>query len=638
MRQTPTEKGQKEHGEKTDWKAREQELDTHSAAATRDRVYKPAPSSYDEPFAKFGMAMPKLSSLSQPLGPLTPEAEALRDLQQKDAFGGLQARARHSRLVSKLKTLRREIVADPKVAEGTKAEMLGAIKNRLESASKEYRDALQKSPEVFMAAHAADLRAYRRQYVLGRIIRTPYVEGKKAEILQGLQGSRMCFISGETGTGKTEVARIVAREFNNGREEIVVRGYAGMGASELYGHMTLTDSSEKRMQKAVKDIEDAEKVFKERFPQATQEELAKVAQGVLSRGGVTTTEYILGAVYRAAKEGRVCIIDEANYIPPELLASLNDILTKKPGEKINVQQDGVGPITVQEGFGIIFTGNVNPPVGPLAKRYIGRREFDAAFTDRVPNVSYERLPQAVQGQPKDYELADKQLFAIALTTALLPSVPASDTVEKLESRYGTLFLPGGAEKGLDTLWRFAQFAAVTQMAFHGEVNDGEAHGFRSGAATVGYVPKVQISNRGVMRVIEQWRQDGCERELDYYIAKDIFSRATDPKDRAYLYQKGQFFGFFQSNGWEENPNYSPDSISRFNVTIPDNAAAPSGIVPAREVIEKLYGDVPARTQWPDGVQTVAQKQQGSMADLVALEAKLGQWKALHPEIERVGQE
>lgn len=637
MNQIPTDKSQKRDGGKTDWKAREQELDTHSAEAARDRVYKPAPSSYEESFARLGMTMPKLSSSSQPLCSLTPEAGALRDLQKKDAIAGLEARAHHSILVSELKRLRRTIVADPEVAEGTKAEMLGAIKNRLESVGKEYRDAVQKSPEGFMAAHVADLRAYRRQYARGRIIQTPYVEEKKAEILQGLQGSRMCFISGETGTGKTEVARIVAREFS-GREEIVVRGYLGMGASELYGHMTLTDSSEKRMQQAVKDIEVAEKVYKERFPQATQEELATVAQGVLSRGGVTTTEYILGAVYRAAKEGRVCIVDEANYIPPELLASLNDILTKKPGEKINVQQDGVGPITVQEGFGIIFTGNVNPPVGPLAKRYIGRREFDAAFTDRVPNVSYERLPQAVQGQPKDYELADKQLFAIALTTALLPSVPASDTVEKLESRYGTLFLPGGAEKGLDTLWRFAQFAAVTQMAFHGEVNDGDAHGFRSGAASVAYVPKVQLSNRGVMRVIEQWRQDGCERELDYYIAKDIFSRATDPRDRAYLYQKGQFFGFFKSNGWEENPNYSPDSISRFNVTIPDNAAAPSEIVPAREVIEKLYGDVPARTQWPDGVQTVTQKQQGIMADLAALEARLDQWKAGHPEIELLGQE
>lgn len=632
MNKRPTENGPKKDEGTTDWKAREQELDTHSAAATQDRVYKPAPSSYHESFAKFGMNLPKLSSSSQPPGPLSPEGEALRDLQKKDAFGGLQARARHSRLVSELKDLRRKVVADPKVAEGTKADMLSAIKNRLESAGKEHRDALQSSPEGFMAAHVADLRTYRRQYDRGRIIQTPYVEEKKAEILQGLQGSRMCFISGETGTGKTEVARIVAREFN-GREEIVVRGYAGMGPSELYGHMTLTDSSEQRMQQAVKDIEVAEKVFKEKFPQATPEELAKVAQGVLSRGGVTTTEYILGAVYRAAKEGRVCIIDEANYIPPELLASLNDILTKKAGEKINVQQDGVGPITVQEGFGIIFTGNVNPPVGPLAKRYAGRRDFDAAFTDRVPNVSYERLPQAVQGQPKDYELADKQLFAIALTTALLPSVPASETVEKLESRYGTLFLPGGAEKGLDTLWRFAQFAAVTQMAFHGEVNDGEAHGFRSGAATVGYVPKVQLSNRGVMRVIEQWRQDGCERELDYYIAKDIFSRATDPKDRAYLYQKGQFFGFFKSNGWEENPNYSPESISRFNVTIPDNAAEPSGIVPAREVIEKLYGDVPARTQWPDGVQTEEQKQQARMVELLALQGQFMQWKASHPEIE-----
>lgn len=637
MKQTPKDPKATQGAVPTDWKAREQEVNTLSDAATRDRLYKQAPAGYDDSFAKLGMTMPRLGASSQPAVVLAPEAQALGDLQQKDAMAGLQARAHHSRLVSELKTLRGKIVADPNVADGTKAEMLAAIKTRLKAAGEEHHEALKKSPEAFMAAHVADLRSYRRQYSRGRIIQTPYVQEKKAEILQGLQGSRMCFISGETGTGKTEVARIVAREFS-GRDELVVRGYAGMGASELYGHMTLTDSSEKRFARAVKDIEDAESVYKEKFPSATPAELADVARGVLSRGGVTTTEYILGAVYRAAQEGRVCIIDEANYIPPELLASLNDILTKKPGEQINVQQDGVGPITVQEGFGIIFTGNVNPPVGPLAKRYIGRREFDAAFTDRVPNVSYERLPQAVQGQPKDYEFADKQLFAIALTTALLPSVPASDTVEKLESRYGTLFLPGGLGAGLDTLWRFAQFAAVTQMAFHGEVNDGEAHGFRSGTTTVGYVPKVQLSNRGVMRVIEQWRQDGCERELDYYIAKDIFSRATDPKDRAYLYQKGQFFGFFKSNGWEENPNYAPESIQKFNVKIPDNAAAASEIVPAREVIEKLYGDIPPRTEWPDGVQTVAQTQQSDMAELTTLEAQLAQWRAAHSEIAILAQD
>jgi MoxR-like ATPase len=558
----------------------------------------------------------------------SPHEDRLFKMLEEDSFKGLEARAELTSILTGLARLREDVLENKKVSEAPtrKRQILDGIHARIKELRGQYEEKLKESPEAFMAAHVADLRKHYREYKRGRIVQTEYVQDKLAEIGEALATSRMCFISGETGTGKTEAARIAARNFS-GKKELVIRGYAGIGATEIYGHMTLTDSSEKRMENARKEIDLAEQVYVEKFPDASPEDLAAVARGVLQKGGVTTTEYILGAVYQAAKEGRVVIIDEANYIPTELLASLNDIMTKRKGEAIDVQQDGVGPITVQEGFGIIFTGNVNPPSGPMAKRYIGRREFDAAFTDRVPLVEYGHLPQAIKGIPSDHAAADKQLFTVAITTALLPAASGIGTIEKLENRYGAIFLPGGERGGLNALWRFSQFASVTQRAFAGEFKDGDAGGFQSGESNTAYIPKVQLSNRGVMRVIEKWRDDGLKYELDYYIARDIFARATDPKDRAYLYQQAQLSGFFRSEGWEQNPDYSPKNLPKFEVKIPKNEAAGLELVPAREVIASIYGDIPIRTVWPDGAGTEVQKNQNDVAEFIAIRTEFDTYAA-----------
>lgn len=559
-----TNKDTADNGATTDWKAHEEKVKQASDTVTRARLRGAAPNVYAEKFSSLGVTLPQLESAALKAESLAPESRALLAVQQQDSLKGIEARAHHSRMIAELRALEKSVLHDKSLnaTPETKDAMLLAIRERIVGAREEYATALKESPEAFMAAHVADLRKYHRQYERGRIVQTEYVQEKLAEVDEALSTARMCFISGETGTGKTEVARIAARRFS-GREGLVIRGYAGIGSTEIYGHMTLTDSSEKRMENARKEIDLAEQVYVEKYPNATPSELAEVTRGVLQKSGVTTTEYILGAVYQAAKEGRVVIIDEANYIPPDLLASLNDIMTKKPGEPIHVQQDGVGPITVQEGFGIIFTGNVNPPVGPTAKRYLGRKDFDAAFTDRVPLVEYGSLPQAIKGIASEHDRANKQLFTVAITTALLPAASGIDTIEKLENRYGTLFLPGGVRGGLDALWRFSQFAAVTQKAFSAEFEDGDAHAFQSGGNSTAYIPKVQLSNRGVMRVIEKWRDDGFRQELDYYIARDIFGRATDPKDRAYLYQRAQFFGFCKTAGWDDNPDYSQNNLTKF---------------------------------------------------------------------------
>ena len=610
------------------WKEAEQDLQKLSDTKTTERLSAPLPTDLvlSAKLAALGIKLPTLQALAKT--ELSLQDTKLLELQIKDGLNGLEARAKCIVTVSELKQIHQEVLQTKNIPAITKELTLKGISEKLKEAEGNYNKALQSSPEAFLAAHVADLRAYRRQYDRGRIIKTPYVKEKKGEITDELYKGHVVFISGETGIGKTEVARIAAKSFSKA-EPLLVRGYAGMSSDELFGHTVLTDRPEARISNISKEIDQALSALKTKFPNPSTQDEADVVKGILTKSNVTTSEYLIGAVYQAAKEGRVVIIDEANYIPPELLAKLNDIMTKRPGEKINVQEDGIGDITVRKGFGIIFTGNINPPAGAGEQRYIGRYRFDAAFLDRMSAIPYGYLPQAVEGNLNDYSPEQKQLFTIAMTTALLPYRPPATELytpaallEKLESRHGTCFLPGG-ERGINTVWRFSQFAAVTQRAFAGDIKDGDAHGFSVNGSAVGYRPSVSLSPRGVMRVIEAWRDDGFQVELDHYIAKHLLLRATDPKDQAYLYQLGKFFGFFSSEGWDKSPDYSASFQGKFSFKVPnekeakDSSVAPE-VVPARKSIEALYGEIPTRSEWPDKQVQQQATAQNNVADWINL--------------------
>lgn len=602
-----------------DWPAAESRLAKISVDNLIARHSGPIDKDLARELAAIGVSVPHREA--PPSAVLTSEERRLRELQTHDAREGARARGRLHRKLRKLDATGKRVLdsaANPArpVPVCTVQRALTAIQQKRAEARDEFLHAISGSPEAFIAAHSAELRAYRRQYEGGRIIETPYVREKLSELREKLQARDNIFVSGETGIGKTEVSRIAARRFS-GKEPVVVRGYLGMGSDELFGRMVLTDNEDRRAEALAGEVDRGLRLLRERIPHPSADQEANTIAQILSRGNVTSTEYLMGGVYRAAREGRVVIIDEANLIPPEFLAKLNDIMTKRPGERIDIQEDGSRGIEVREGFGIIFTGNENPPSGPRARRYIGRAS-DLPFLDRVSKVSYSYLPQAVDGQPRDFSLEEKQLFLVALVTALLPpggDVRTSD--EKLEDRLGSCFLPGGA-RGLDLLWRLSQFAAVTQRAFAGEIRDGDTYGFSLNGISTGIETSVSLSPRSFMRVIESWKASGFQVELDHFVAEDLISRAQDPRERAYLYQLGQFFGLFEGDGWEKAPNFQ-DAVERgiFNPAIPRNPAEPGEVVPARDVIMALVGEIPARTVWPNATEGLKIERQREVADAIA---------------------
>ena len=228
------------------WKEAEQDLQKLSDTKTTERLSAPLPTDLvlSAKLAALGINLPTLQALAKT--ELSLQDTKLLELQIKDGLNGLEARAKCIVTVSELKQIHQEVLQTKNIPAITKELILKEISEKLKEAEGNYNKALQSSPEAFLAAHVADLRAYRRQYDRGRIIKTPYVQEKIGEITDELYKGHVVFISGETGIGKTEVARIAAKSFSKA-EPLLVRGYAGMSSDELFGHTVLTDRPEARI-------------------------------------------------------------------------------------------------------------------------------------------------------------------------------------------------------------------------------------------------------------------------------------------------------------------------------------------------------------------------------------------------------
>ncbi len=551
------------------------------------------------------------------LGEIGSLERALVTLQKKELITALRQdrnlAKRREELINEESTILKSFGDTP---EGSELEALEEVRKNLKTVTDEEGELLQSSPEAFYGLHLKQLEGYKEELQQGRIVETPYVKKQAEDVVAHLQANRPVLVYGHFGSGKTELAMHVARKYL-GKDALVISGAKHMSLAELYGHQVLSldqvDTSE--LDTFTQEVEAKYNAWVETHTDANEAEKSlahdRILQTYLTQLKTgTVSKFFLGPIYRALKEKRPIIIDEVNAIPHELLISLNFFLTRKPGDKLTVQQDSGEVVEVpEEGINVMMTGNLNQG----QEQYVGRQDMDPAFLSRLYKLEHDYLPQKTEGSLEDEAGKENELFHLLLSRVM--------------DGNGNAEFP---EDGIKKLWNLAKAARVTQDVFAGREINNAFYFKEAGGRNIKYILKEAVlTMRALEAVVEQWQKEGYKNELDYYLYKEFVSQSTQASDRAYLYQllKDQF-GFFKTkkkdkvkqpdgtfvetevDAWEQTPAYGSGGIVRsFSVPLPANPSKPRTFHGPREMVEFAFGEAPKRTIWPE-VETLATKKLG----------------------------
>jgi MoxR-like ATPase len=444
--------------------------------------------------------------------------------------------------------------------------------------------------DAFMAYHGHAFNRYAEELRTGKLVQTPYVTDKLNQLLTTLRRNYYSLLHGDTGSGKTEVAKLAGRIFskeihsNNppggSHEPLLIRCYRGMGAEELFGHFALKGSQEISIGDLPERIEAEIDAWNKKYPlvsdQQRQDAAQKITEAMLRQSGCTISEFIFGAVYRAAKEGRVVILDEVNFAPPEMLVKLNEFLNLGPGELVNIQEDAIEAFPMHKGFGLICTGNID--YGSTKRYGSGRFDFEPSRLNRLTLIAYDYLPQAIKGTYQEIiDPLEKQLFTIALASLVGDASIAT--------------LP---REALKRIWGLCKYARLTQIAFSGQLKRSNEFALQSGGAPIEYSPEVLISPRNLVRILKDWSLDGFRFELDHYVYQHFICSAIKPADGALLYQLAKKLDFFQQ-GWPAGiAELEKLGAGPFLVRDPLNEGPELRYYHREEILTAVYGDGPAR--------------------------------------------
>lgn len=295
----------------------------------------------------------------------------------------------------------------------------------------------------------------------------------------------------------------------------------------------------------------------------------------------TVVKKIEREILLAVKKGRPVIIDELNTIAMQNLIGLNDILQSKIGSRAYVT--GIGPVKIQEGFGLIGTGNLSTE----SVSYEGTSELNPAFKSRFQIIEYNYVNQNTLGSLKNQSDNKKnELFRILIT--------------RLADKKGNLHIPTPS-RTLEELFRLAQLSRLTQEVFMGKLISSVENNLS------GDLPELKesvLSLRNVLRVLDNWNL-GEEKDLTMALWDGFISSITNPKDQAYILSQALRFGFFkESEGWtlkNENLGKVVQEYDDLRIRPYEYTRGETESLSYLDLIKILFGPQAERKEIPDNL-------------------------------------
>ena len=537
-------------------------------------------------------------------------------------------------------------------SEGTEQEvvieMIRIENEKIKKATKQIRK-LTNTPEGFIYTHGKTLK-YMKECLdnHGRIIETPYIKSKMKTIEDSLKKSKPVFIHGELGSGKTELAKHVARKMmikqwekenpmpenqddlkiweikriqKTQEDPIVISGHKTIESEVMTGAITIKRGKLLIPEERLRIIEQKWQELKDKGL-ALEEDKNIFIQAYLDfLESPLEVKVELGPLMKAMKEGKPVIIDEMNAIPHPTLIILNDLLTRRTGEMVTPQVPGAEPVQIKEGFAVIATGNYKPEDG---KMYAGRQAVDSALLSRYNLVSYDYLPNNKQIEPEGLSKEESrewrqqnELMAILITKMVDKNLSLT-----------------GPENVFRQVEKLSFVARNIQNVFSGK-NIGEAwYGKGSSGSKISpesLLKENVLSIRHLIPIIEQWKWEGYSKPLDYYLFTKYISRSgARPQEKAYLYGVLQTMGDFFNvdDGWPEADDLNALAEMDESTLSPrlNEAVETSQIktYSAFEVLEKIFGERPDRDTKtiPTGIFQAPIEKEAELGDIIERKRKI----------------
>ncbi len=322
---------------------------------------------------------------------------------------------------------------------------------------------LEKNPELLVEEKRRELTKFRRQLKKG-FVETPQIEELVNKLAARVRQGKPILLWGHTGTGKTETARYVSRKLF-GADPKLFSGSEDATHYDLLGKTQL---------------------------------------------GPNGSHFEDGPATKALREGIPLLIDEIDLVPHSIIGRIQDLLTRRPGDTITIQENGDEEILIPKGFIVMATGNIR------SRKYF-REKLDPAFLRRYWQTEVTYLPL---NETHDILLAG------------------------LIDRQGALRI-GNRQTDLEDLKNFCQAAKLVQDVFTGEKTDFMGEGADASRGIGASLEKATLSIGDLLDIIKAWKAEDFTRPLEDFILSEFIQSQTVRQDQSNLVKIFCLHGFFK---------------------------------------------------------------------------------------------